>query len=148
MANTLGTAFLISDAFAANEAAPATSATTTNAETAPADATAGASGPYELSAEKMMTDNLLILGLLFFIFYFILIRPQQKRAKVHMEMMKGLQKGNKVITNGGLIGTITKFEGDDIVVLEVSQNVKVRVTRGSVAEVMSDAAAGAIANDN
>ena len=62
--------------------------------------------PYQLTAEKMMTDNLMILGLLFFIFYFILIRPQQKRAKQHQAMIGNLQKGSKVITNGGLIGSI------------------------------------------
>jgi preprotein translocase YajC subunit len=104
--------------------------------------------PYELSAEKMMMDNLLILGMLFFIFYFILIRPQQKRVRMHQEMMKALQKGDKVITNGGLIGTISKFEGDDVIVLEISPNVKVRVARGSISEISSDKADGAIANDN
>lgn len=104
--------------------------------------------PYELSAEKMMMDNLLILGMLFFIFYFILIRPQQRRVRMHQEMMKGLQKNDKVITNGGLIGTITKFEGDDVVLLEIAPNIKVRVSRGSVSEVMGDKKEGDSANDN
>ena len=81
---------------------------------------APADQPYDLSAEKMMKDNLLVLGLLFFIFYFILIRPQQKRVKAHREMMKSLQKGNKVIAAGGIIGTISKFEGDDVVVVEIA----------------------------
>ncbi len=143
--------FLVNDAMAVETAPAAAPATASNsAETAPADAasTTANGGPYELSAEKMMMDNLMILGMLFFIFYFILIRPQQKRAKMHQEMMKGLQKGSKIITSGGLIGTIIKFEGDDVVVIEVAQNVKVRVARGSVSEVMDAAAAGAIANDN
>lgn len=104
--------------------------------------------PYELSAEKMMQDNLLILGALFFIFYFILIRPQQKRLKMHNEMMKNLAKGNKVITGGGIIGTIVKFEGDDIVVVEISQGIKVRVTRSSITELVDEKTASAIANDN
>lgn len=124
------------DAFAAD------SKTTDAATQAPADQ------PYELSAEKMMMDNLFILALLFFIFYFILIRPQQRRLKAHREMTKGLAKGNKVLTNGGLIGVISKFEGDDIVVLEVAQGVKVRVARASVSDVMSDSAVGESANDN
>ncbi|MBY0408124.1 MAG: preprotein translocase subunit YajC, partial [Rickettsiales bacterium] len=92
-------------------------ATTTETGTAEGEA------PYQLSAEKMMMDNLFILGMLFFIFYFILIRPQQKRLKIHRDMMKGLAKGNKIITSGGIIGTIIKFEGDDIVVVEVAQGV-------------------------
>lgn len=110
---------------------------------------AAESVPYELSGKKMVMDDLMILGMLFFIFYFILIRPQQKRLKAHNEMMKSLTKGNRVITNGGLIGVISKFEGDDVVVLEVAQNTKVRVARSSIAEV-KDKAIGVseTANDN
>jgi len=119
-----------------------------------ADATTAATqvpaeeAPYELSAGKMMQDNLLILGLLFFIFYFVLIRPQQKRVKQHQDLMKGLQKGNKVVTGGGIIGIITKLEGDDIAVVEIAPNVRVRVSRDSITEVLSDKAVGESANDN
>jgi preprotein translocase subunit YajC len=110
----------------------------------PADAT-----PYELSPQKMMMDNLFILGMLFFIFYFILIRPQQRRVKTQREMMKSLAKGNKIITSGGLIGTIIKFDGDDIVVMEVAQGVRVRIARAAVTEVVSEkAGSGESANDN
>jgi preprotein translocase subunit YajC len=105
--------------------------------------------PYDLSAEKMMTDNLLILGMLFFIFYFILIRPQQQRLKQHKEMMKLLAKGNRVITSGGLIGVISKFEGDEVVVLEIAANTKVRVTRQSIAEIKDNSVGiSETANDN
>lgn len=138
--------FIISDAFA-TATDSATSGQTQNAAASAADLPADAA-PYQLSAEKMMMDNLTILGMLFFIFYFILIRPQQKRVRQHQEMMKGLQKGDKIITSGGLIGSITKFEGDDTVVLEIAQNIKVRVARGSVSEVVTDNASGGIANDN
>jgi preprotein translocase subunit YajC len=115
--------------------------TTASTETTPAV-------PHELSAEKMMMDNLLILGMLFFIFYFILIRPQQRKLKAHQKMLKELAKGNKVITSGGVIGTIHKFEGEDIVQLEVAQGVKLRVARSAITDVLNDAAASAIANDN
>ncbi|MDX2113525.1 MAG: preprotein translocase subunit YajC [Alphaproteobacteria bacterium] len=104
--------------------------------------------PHELSAEKMMMDNLLILGMLFFIFYFILIRPQQRKLKAHQKMLKELAKGNKVLTAGGVIGTISKFEGDDIVHLEVAQGVKLRIARSAITDVVNDAASGASANDN
>ena len=104
--------------------------------------------PYDLSAEKMMTDNLFVLGMLFFIFYFILIRPQSKRLKMQRDMMKALAKGNKIMTTGGIIGTITKFEGEDVVVVEIAQGVKVRMARSSVAEVVSEKSLGESANDN
>lgn len=105
--------------------------------------------PYELSSEKMLYDNLLILGLLFFIFYFILIRPQQKRIKAHETMIKALAKGDRVVTGGGLIGVIVKFEGDDVAVLEIAPNVKVRVTRSSISDVKGNSVGiGETANDN
>ena len=104
--------------------------------------------PYELSPEKMMMDNLFLLGMLFFIFYFILIRPQQKRLKIQRELTKTLQKGNKVITSGGIIGTISKFEGDDVVVLEIAQGVKIRIARSAISEMASDKTTGESANDN
>lgn len=130
--------FIISDAFATDGQTQNAAASATEV---PADA-----APYELSAEKMMMDNLLILGMLFFIFYFILIRPQQRRVRMHQEMMKGLQKNDKVITSGGLIGTIVKFEGDDMIHLEIAPNVRVHIARGSVTEVVGDKKASA--NDN
>lgn len=124
------------DAFAA---APVTTGT----------AATGDDGAYQLSAEKMMTDNLFFIGVLFFIFYFILIRPQQKRLKQHQELMKNLAKGDKVLTGGGLIGTIIKFEGDDIAVIEIAPNVRVRISRSSVAEVLTNIpGVGETANDN
>ena len=103
----------------------------------------------DLSPEKMMQDNLLLLGVIFFIFYFLLIRPHQKRLKLHQQMMKSLTKGNKILTSGGLIGVILKFEGDDVIVIEIAQGVRVRVSRASVSEILSEkAASGEGANDN
>lgn len=105
--------------------------------------------PYDVSAEKMMRDNVLILGLIFFIFYFVLIRPQQKRVRAHQDMLKALQKGSKVITSGGIIGTVVKLEGDEVAVVEIAQGVRVRIAKSSISEVASDKlASGDIANDN
>jgi preprotein translocase subunit YajC len=129
---------LIGDAWAADQT-PAASATT---------ADGAADVPYQLTAEKMMQDNLLILGLLFFIFYFILIRPQQKRLKAHQTMLKSLQKGNKVMTSGGIIGTIIRFDGDDIAIVEIAQGIKVRVARSAISDVVTDTGASESANDN
>lgn len=105
--------------------------------------------PEQLTSGKMLTDNVLMLAMLFAIFYFILIRPQQKRVKTHKDMLGSLAKGNRVITGGGLIGTITKFEGDNVAVIEVAQGVKVRVAKSAISEVTSEkVAAGDSANDN
>jgi len=104
--------------------------------------------PYELSTDKMMTDMAFIMCTFFFIFYFMLIRPQQRRVKTHNDLMKALQKGNKVMTTGGIIGTISKFEGDDVVVLEIAQGVKIRLSRSAVSEVVADKSLGESANDN
>lgn len=132
--------FIFSSAFAADDAPAVTVAT------APAGAEAV---PYDLSAEKMMLDNFIILGVLFFILYFALIRPQQRRVKQHQEMMKSLKKGTKVITSGGIIGMIIKFEGEDVVVVEIAQGVRVRVAKSSISEVADDKTAGGeSANDN
>ena len=101
------------------------------------------------SAEGMMSQSLLMLLLLFVIFYFLLIRPQQKKFKEHQTLIQGLQKGQKVITTGGMLGTIVKFEGNDLVQIEVAQGVKVMVARSSVAELAkAGAPATGIANDN
>lgn len=130
--------FIFSPAFAASDTAAVA--------TVPAGAEAV---PYDLSVDKMMMDNFLILGSLFFVFYFFLIRPQQKRIKQHQDMVKSLQKGIKVITSGGIIGTIIKFEGDDVVVVEIAQGVRVRVAKSSISEVADDKIANsANANDN
>jgi len=103
----------------------------------------------DLSANKMLTDNLLLLGALFLIFYFVLIKPQQKRVKLHQEMMKALKKGDKVVTSGGLIGTVVKFEGEDVVVLEIAQSVRVQVAKSAISEVTSGkTVSGESANDN
>lgn len=111
-------------------------------------ATPAAPVPEDLSASKMMTDNLLMLALLFGIFYFILIRPQQKRIKDHRTMLSTLAKGNRVITSGGLIGTIAKLEGDDIVVIEIAQGVRVRIAKSAITEITAAPAGNESANDN
>lgn len=109
---------------------------------------APAGTPEQLTANKMLMDNVLMLAMLFAIFYFILIRPQQKRVKTHRDMISALAKGDRVITSGGLIGTITKFEGDNIVVIEVAQGVKVRVAKSAINEVTTDKTPADSANDN
>ena len=73
------------------------------------------------------------LILLFAVFYFLLIRPQQKRAKTHKTFMENLKKGDKVVTSGGLYGTITGVT-DDAVTIEVAEKVRVKIMKGAVAD--------------
>ncbi len=72
------------------------------------------------------------LIIIFAIFYFLLIRPQQKRAKEHQNFLKNLKKGDEVVTNGGLIGRIVSLS-DDVVTLEIAEKVRVKVLRNQIA---------------
>jgi preprotein translocase subunit YajC len=82
------------------------------------------------------------LILIFAIMYFLMIRPQQKRAKQHREMVAQLKKGDQVITQGGLIGKVTGVRDDELEV-EIATGVKVRVVRSTVSQVLSKTAPAA-----
>jgi preprotein translocase subunit YajC len=69
------------------------------------------------------------------IMYFLILRPQQRRAKQHQEMVKNVRRGDTVITSGGLIGKVTKVIDDDQIEIEVSDDVRVRQMRSMVADV-------------
>ncbi len=66
--------------------------------------------------------------------YFLLIRPQQRRAKAHQEMVKNLRRGDVIVMNNGMIAKITKVIDDNEIEVEISDSVKVRMLRGMVAE--------------
>lgn len=80
---------------------------------------------------------ILPMALIFAVFYFLLIRPQQKKAKQHREMLGGIRRGDKVITGGGIYGTVTKVVNDSEVVVQIAEAVKVRVARGTITDVLS-----------
>ena len=71
------------------------------------------------------------LILIFVIFYFFLIRPQQKKVKEHRNMVENLKKGDKVVTSGGITGTITRVVDNDKVEVEIAENITVEVIRGT-----------------
>src|SRR5579872_3509276 len=75
------------------------------------------------------------LILIIVIMYFLVLRPQQQRVKRHQEMVKALRRGDTVVTNGGLVGKVTKVVDDDHIEVEISDGVKVRHLRTSVSEV-------------
>jgi preprotein translocase subunit YajC len=72
------------------------------------------------------------LILMFAIFYFLLIRPQQKKAKAHKETLSTLKKGDQIVSSGGLHGVITGMS-DDVITMEIAPKVRVKISRGSVA---------------
>ena len=80
------------------------------------------------------------LILMFVIFYFLLIRPQQKKAKQHKAMLSAIKKGDKVVSSGGLHGVVTGIS-DEVVTMEIAPKIRVKVSRGSIAGVVSVAAA-------
>ncbi len=73
------------------------------------------------------------LILLFAVFYFLLIRPQQKRARTHKQFIEGLKKGDRVVTSGGMYGTITGVT-DDAVTIEIAEKVRIKVLKSAIAD--------------
>lgn len=82
--------------------------------------------------------SLLPLILIFVVFYFLLIRPQQKKAKEHRQMLENLKKGDKVITGGGIYGVVESV-GNNTVVLKIADNVKVKFGKAYIAAIRSTA---------
>ena len=77
------------------------------------------------------------LILIFAIMYFLLIRPQQKKVKEHQNMVTALRRGDQVVTQGGLIGKVTKVKEENEIEVEVASGVKVRVVQNTIAQVLS-----------
>ena len=91
-----------------------------------ADAGAGSGGP---------PIDLLIIVAFALVFYFIVWRPQSKRAKEHRELVAGLNKGDEIITNGGLVGKITEVE-DQFIVFEAADGVELRLQKSAVMQAL------------
>jgi preprotein translocase subunit YajC len=79
------------------------------------------------------------LILMFVIFYFLLIRPQQKKAKMHKQMLSAIKKGDRVVSSGGLHGVVTGI-ADDVVTVEIAPKVRVKISRGSISGIMNRSA--------
>lgn len=82
-------------------------------------------------------EALFPLVLIFVVFYFMLIRPQQKKAKEHKGMLEGIRRGDRIVTGGGIIGTVSKVIDDNELNVEIAPDIKVRVQRSLVAVVLS-----------
>jgi preprotein translocase subunit YajC len=92
--------------------------------------------------------SMLPLILIFVVFYFLLIRPQQQKMKTHRAMIAAVKRGDKVLTAGGIFGTITKVEeAEDVVVVEIAKDVRVRVARSTISDLVNKTAQARPAND-
>ena len=87
------------------------------------------------AAQQDPLMGFLPLILIFVVFYFMLIRPQSKRAKEHKKMLEALAKGDEVLTSGGLLGKVTEL-GENFVEVELADNIKVKVQRQAISSVM------------
>ncbi|MBK8175923.1 MAG: preprotein translocase subunit YajC [Rhodospirillales bacterium] len=95
-------------------------------------------------------DSLLQLAplvLVFAVFYFLLIRPQQKKMKQHREMIAGIRRGDRVVTGGGIIGTVSKVVDDNEVQVEIAEGVRVRVQRPAISAIVTRTGTGSDAKD-
>ena len=77
------------------------------------------------------------LVLIFVVFYFLLIRPQQKKQKDHRAMLEALRRGDRIVTGGGFFGTVSKVISNEEVEVDLAPNVRVRVLRGTITQVLS-----------
>ena len=77
------------------------------------------------------------LILIFVIFYFFLIRPQQKKVKEHKQMVSSLKRGDEVITSGGIVGRVERILGDDKIDLQITENVTVQVVQSTIQSLLS-----------
>jgi preprotein translocase subunit YajC len=97
------------------------------------------SNAYAQAADAAAQQNPLIsflpLLVLFAVFYFMLIRPQMKRAKEQRTMISGLAKGDEIVTNGGIAGRIDEL-GDSFVTLEIAANVKIKLQKSAITLVL------------
>ena len=73
--------------------------------------------------------------LMFVIFYLLLLRPQQQKVKQHREIVAAVRRGDRVVTSGGILGKVTKVRDDNEIEVEIADNTRVRVVKGTVAEV-------------
>ena len=95
---------------------------------------AQASGAAPMGSQMEMLVQFAPFIIIFVIMYFLILRPQQQRAKAQRDMVQGAKRGDTVVTSGGLIGKITKAIDDDKVELEIAPNVRVQLVRSGIAD--------------
>jgi preprotein translocase subunit YajC len=81
--------------------------------------------------------SILPLILIFFVFYFLMIRPQQRKMKEHKALIEGVRRGDSVITGGGILGKVAKVNEDGTAEIDIAENVRIKVLKGTITEVRS-----------
>ena len=109
------------------------------------DAPASAAPTQNTSSMLMSVLPLIVI---FAIFYFLIIRPQQRKMRVHRAMVAALRRGDKILTSGGIIGIVHKVLNDGEIQVEIAEGVRVRVARGSVNEILSRTSEGKDEDNN
>ena len=99
----------------------------------PAFAQAAGGAPSGVAA----FGSLMPIILIFIIFYFLLIRPQQKKMKEHRAMVEALRRGDQVVTAGGIVGKVSKVQEDGLVEVEIADGVKVKLVKHTITQVMN-----------
>jgi preprotein translocase subunit YajC len=84
-----------------------------------------------------MIMQLFPLVLIFIVFYFLLIRPQQSKMKAQKEMLSGVKRGDRVVTGGGIIGLVTKVIGDNELQVELAEGVRVRIIKQTITDILT-----------
>lgn len=110
--------------------------------------TAAATTATEAMQQPGLMANIAPLILIMVVFYFLLIRPQQKRLKEHQSMIDSIKRGDKVVTSGGIIGRVMKVEDDANVLVEIAPDVSVKVVRSTISTVLGRIDPADVANDS
>lgn len=111
------------------------------------DAYAQAAGSAA-GAPGLLGGTLLPMLLIIPVFYFLMIRPQQRKAKEHKALIAAVKRGDRVVTIGGILGTVTKVVDTNEVQLEIADGVRIRVLRSSISDVVNRSAEPAKLQDN
>lgn len=87
--------------------------------------------------QSPLVMQLLPIVLIFVVFYFLLIRPQQQKMKAHRAMLAAIRRGDRIVTGGGILGQVVKVDQDDQITVEIAENVRVKVIRSTVSSVLA-----------
>jgi preprotein translocase subunit YajC len=89
------------------------------------------------SPQDTLTTFILPMALIFVVFYFFMIRPQQQKSKQLRTMLEALRRGDRIVTAGGIIGTVVKVDTEQELTVEIAENVRVKVVRSTITTVLS-----------
>jgi len=88
-----------------------------------------------MNMQQIIASPITLMVVLFAIFYFLTIRPQQQRAKQHRDMVNNVRRGDTVVTAGGIVGRVAKVKDEAEIMLEIADNVQIRVLKSTLSEV-------------